>query len=68
MNPLGIALLLIAFVLGGVKFRLSISVNWHWGLAIFLALIPVVATFFLGMMGLLGSALFVGGLYKATAN
>ena len=68
MNPLGIVLLLIALVLGAGVFRLSTSMGWHWGLAVVLALIPPVATFFLGVLGLLGSALFVGGLYKATAR
>ena len=68
MNPLGIVLLLIALILGAGAFRLSTSMGWHWGLAVVLALIPVVATFFLGVLGLLGSALFVGGLYKATAR
>jgi hypothetical protein len=66
MNPLGFVYLTAGLGLGILTFRLSLSMGWHWGLAIVLGLIPVVATFFFGLIGLLGAALFVGALYKAT--
>ena len=38
------------------------------GAAVCLALVPLGLTLLFGMMGLLGSALYVGGLYKASAR
>ena len=58
----------IGVILGIAVFRLSLSMGWHWALAIFLAAIPIAGTFFLGIIGLLASAVFVGALYKATAG
>ncbi len=68
MNPLAIVILLVAVGLGVLVFRLAWSQGWHWGLGLLLALLPVAVTFFFGILGLLGSALFVGALYKASGS
>jgi hypothetical protein len=65
---MGILFLLVAVVLSTMAFRVSMGMGWHWGAALFLALIPLVATYFVGLIGLLASAVFVGGLYKASAG
>ncbi len=64
---MGIAFLLIALVLSVMVFRLTREMEWHWGTVVVFALVPVVATFFFGILGLVASAFFVGGLYKACA-
>ncbi len=64
MNPIMIALLLAAGGLGFVLFRISRGSQWHWALGLALATVPVVLTFFLGAIGILASALFVGSMYK----
>ena len=60
-------LLIIALVLGALAFRLSSTMGWHWALGLFLALLPFAASLLLGIIGLLGSAVFVGALYRASA-
>ncbi len=66
MGFLGILYLLVAVVLAIAVFRLSMGMGWHWGVAVGLALLPLVATFFLGLIGVLISAAFVAALYKAS--
>lgn len=68
MEPTAIILLLIALGLGFLAFRLAHGMDWHWSVGLTLALIPIALTFFMGIFGLLGSAVFVGGLYKAAAG
>ena len=57
----------MALALSVLAFRLSTGMGWHWGSAVFLGLVPLAATYFLGLIGLLAGAAFVGSLYKATA-
>ena len=59
---------LIPVVLGVLAFRVAAGMGWHWLTAVIFGLVPLAATFFLGVIGLLGSAVFVGGLYKASAG
>ncbi|MBX9583827.1 MAG: hypothetical protein K2X87_26295 [Gemmataceae bacterium] len=61
-------LLSVALVLGVMAFRLAIDIGWGAPTAVVLALIPPVASYFLGAYGLLGSAAMVGGMYKASAG
>jgi hypothetical protein len=65
---MAILFLLVAIVLSLMAFRVSMGMGWHLVTAVFLALIPLVATYFVGLIGLLASAVFVGGLYKASAG
>jgi hypothetical protein len=68
MSPVAIVVLLFAVGLAVLVFRLSVGgFGWHWAVGLLLAAIPVAATFFFGLIGLLGAALFVGALYKASA-
>jgi hypothetical protein len=67
MSPLGGVILFVALVLSVLAFRVTAGMGWHWSAAVFFALVPLAATYFLGIIGLLGSAVFVGGLYKASA-
>jgi hypothetical protein len=67
MNPVAIIALVLSVGLAIMVFRLAIGgFGWHWAVGVLLASVPVVATFFFGIVGLLGSALFVGALYKAS--
>jgi hypothetical protein len=59
--------LILPLSLGVLAFRVSAGMGWHWVVGLLLALIPLGATLLLGIIGLLGSALFVGALYKASA-
>jgi hypothetical protein len=67
MLPLAAIYLLIGFFLDVAAFRLLIHLGLHWAVSLALAALPPVATFFFGLFGLLGSALFVGALYKAAS-
>jgi hypothetical protein len=60
-----IAFLCVALGLSVMVFRLASGNGWHWTLALFLALIPLGFTFFLGIIGLLLAGVFVGAAYKA---
>jgi hypothetical protein len=64
MSGLEVGLLAIALGLAVMVFRLSIRFGWHWSMCLILAAVPLAATFFFGIIGLLGSAVFVGGMYK----
>jgi hypothetical protein len=55
-------------VLGFLAFRVCRSMEWHWSIAVVAGLIPLAGSLFCGLYGLMGSALFVGGLYKATTR
>ncbi|MCI0704726.1 MAG: hypothetical protein L0241_27025 [Planctomycetia bacterium] len=57
---------LIAVVLGVMVFRLSSGNGWHWSAGLFLAAIPIAFALFLGIIGLLIGAVFVGALYRAS--
>jgi hypothetical protein len=59
--------LLVPIILGVMAFRVSSGMGWHWVVCVLFALIPLGATLTLGVIGLLASAVFVGGLYKASA-
>jgi hypothetical protein len=68
MHPLEIILWLIAVVLAVMAFRVTVEgLGLHWGVALVLAAVPIGATLALGGIGLLASAVVVGGLYKASA-
>ncbi len=68
MTPIDGLFLLIVLILSVLVFRVTTGMGWNWGLALCLALIPIGATLLFGIIGLLGSALFVGALYKASAR
>ena len=68
MSPLEILFLCVPLVLGVLAFRVTVGMGWHWTAAVFFALVPLAATYFVGLIGLLGSAAFVGALYKASAG
>ena len=69
MHPSALIFVFLALGLGFITFRLvSRDFEWHWGVALFLAAVPIAMSFLFGMYGLLGSALFVGALYKAGAR
>jgi len=68
MSPLDGVLLFVVVVLGVLAFRVTAGMGWHWSAAVFFALVPPAATYFLGIIGLLASAAFVGALYKASAG
>lgn len=57
----------IAIVFAVLVFRLAAGMSWHWAFAAFLAAVPLGATFFMGAFGLIGSAMFVAAMYKASA-
>ena len=57
----------VGIILGAMTFRLGRNADWHWAAALVVALVPIGFTFFMGILGLLISAVFVGSLYKATA-
>ena len=67
MSPEDGLFLIIPLSLGVLAFRVSSGMGWHWVVGLLLALIPLGATLLFGIIGLLGSALFVGALYKASA-
>ena len=67
MSIVDIALLMVAGALGFMVFRLSIGNGWHWVLGLLLAAIPIAFALFLGIIGLLIGAVFVGAMYRATA-
>lgn len=64
---LGIVLLIVACLIGIIVFKLGRDAGWHWAGALFVALIPVAFTFFLGIIGLLIAGAFAGAIWKATA-
>jgi hypothetical protein len=64
----GIIFLVIAVVLSVLSFKVLLDFGMHWGVCLVLATVPVVATYFFGIIGLIGSALLVGALYKASAG
>jgi hypothetical protein len=68
MEPAEFILLGIALALGFMLYRLAVGNDWHWGFGVLLALFPLGFTLFLGIYGLLISAVFVGGVYKASAG
>jgi hypothetical protein len=68
MEAVEIGFFVIPFILGILVFSVTRSMDWHWSLCVILAAIPVVASFLFGVYGLLGSAMYVGGLYKASAK
>lgn len=59
--------MLIAVIFAVLVFRLAVGMDWHWGFAACLAAVPLGATFFMGAFGLIGSAMFVAAMYKASA-
>lgn len=68
MEPAELILPGIALVLGFMLYRLAVGNDWHWTIGLFFALVPLGFTLVLGIYGLLISAVFVGGVYKATAG
>lgn len=64
---MGILYLLVALLLSITVFRLARGMDWPIVLVIFFTLVPLVATFFLGLIGVLASAVFVGALFKASS-
>jgi hypothetical protein len=69
MDVFSVLTLAVAVGLAALTFRLAVGeFGWHWAVGLLLAVIPVAATFFFGIIGLLGAALFVEVLYKALAG
>ena len=68
MNVWTFVVPLAAIVLGVLAFRLARELGWHWGVCLILAVIPLVATFFLGPCGLAMSGFYVGVMYKRSAD
>ena len=68
MDPAELILPGIALVLGFMLYRLAVGNDWHWSIGALLALMPLGFTLLLGIYGLLISAVFVGGVYKASAG
>ena len=63
-----IVLLAIAVLMGVACFRLlQTSFDIHWSLCLLFGLLPVVATFFLGIFGLLLGGLLTGAMFKASS-
>lgn len=56
----------VAVVIGIIVFRLGLGADWHWAYCVLAALVPIAFTFFLGIIGLIISAVFAGAVYKAT--
>lgn len=65
MDPAELILPGIALALGFMLYRLAVGNDWHWAAGAVLALMPLGFTLVLGIYGLLISAVFVGGVYKA---
>lgn len=59
--------MVIGLVFSVVVYNLAVGMDWHWGFAVFLALVPIGAAVFMGIFGVIGSALFVGAMFKASA-
>ncbi len=69
MDVFAVLTLAVAVGLAMLTFRLAVGgFGWHWAVGLLLAVVPVAVTFFFGLIGLLGAALFVGALYKASAG
>ena len=60
---MGLVLLMMAVVLGLLAFWVGSEWGVHW--RILAALVPIVATFFVGLLGLFIGVFFVAALYKA---
>jgi hypothetical protein len=67
MDPVEIGFFALPVFLGVLVLRLGRGNDWPWVTCLLLALVPLAATFFFAVYGLLLAALFVGGLYKASA-
>jgi len=63
----GIFLLPIAAILGILVFILAKRGGWHWGGALVAAIMPLVFTFFMGILGLLLGFGFTFSIYKLTS-
>ena len=57
----------IALGMGVVVFRLGHNAGWHWGGCGAAAVVPVVFTYFLGIIGLLIGGAFMAAIWKAAA-
>jgi hypothetical protein len=55
---------LIAIVLAILVFGLAKRSDWHWGVALGLAAIPIAFTVFLGIYGVIIAAIFTASMYK----
>ena len=58
--------LLVAAVFSFLVYSLAAGMKWHKG-AMLLAVFPLLATYFLGIWGLIISALFVAAMFKASS-
>ena len=67
MGALGLLLLGISLVIAFAVFKLGRGADWHWVGALAAAFVPVVFTFFLGVIGLVIGGVFLGAIWKATA-
>jgi len=68
MGLFAVFVLTVALVLSALIARLSFSMGWHWGLTLVVALIPLVAVYFLGVFGLVPSAALVSALYRSSGR
>lgn len=67
MGPLAVVLLTLAVLLGALVFWLGKRAGWHAVLAVGAAAVPVALVFFLGLIGMLISGLYVAAIYKLAA-
>ena len=61
---MGLIFLGIAFVLALFVFRVGSQAGWHWGQCLAGALVPIVFTFFLGILGVGIGFAFVVAVWK----
>ena len=70
MHPLNVVFMVIAAVLSVMTYRRAMDMGWGVASAVILGLVPVTATYVMGLYGMgvygvFAGATLVGGLYKA---
>lgn len=63
-----VVMAIVALVLAILVYLLMWSMDCHWVVCLLLASIPAAATIFGGLYGAMFSAVFVGGLFRASAG
>lgn len=65
MNELAIVFLGISLVFAVITYRIGSQAGWHWGAALAAAFVPIVFTFFCGILGVGVGFAFVVAVWKA---
>ena len=65
MSTAGVVFLLIGLVFAAATYWVGVRAGWSKLAAILVALIPVAFCFFMGIIGVLISAVFLPAVYKA---